>query len=153
MNWNLSEATLSDAEAILALQKLAYQREAALHDDFTIPPLVQSLEDLRATFDDHVFLKATVDDRLAGSVRARQDGPTWHIGRLIVHPEFQKKGIGTDLMQQIEARGGAASRYELFTGHKSADNLRFYARLGYREFKRKVISSKLTLVFMEKPRE
>ena len=41
-------AALDDAEAILALQRLAYQTEAALYDDFTLPPLIETLAELRA---------------------------------------------------------------------------------------------------------
>jgi hypothetical protein len=40
----IEEATVSDAEEILALQKLAYQSEAEIYNDFGIPPLVQTLE-------------------------------------------------------------------------------------------------------------
>ena len=64
----MSEATVADAEAILALQKLAYQSESLRYDDFWMPLLVQSLDDLRRAFDDHVFLKAIVDDRVIGWV-------------------------------------------------------------------------------------
>ena len=40
----ITKALYSDLEEILALQKLAYQSEAELYDDYTIPPLTQSLE-------------------------------------------------------------------------------------------------------------
>jgi hypothetical protein len=36
-------ASIEDAEEILALQKLAYVSEAEIIDDFTIPPLHQTL--------------------------------------------------------------------------------------------------------------
>ncbi len=143
---------MSDAEAILVLQKLAFQSEAVRYDDFTMPPLVQSIEDLRRTFEDHVFLKAVVDDRLVGSVRACQDGQTCRIGRLVVDPDFWRRGIGTDLMERIEAHFSHAMRVEIFTGHKSEHTLRLYTRRGYREFKRKLLSPQTTLVFMEKLR-
>ena len=148
----ISEATVFDAEAILALQKLAFQSEAVRYDDFTMPPLVQSIEELRRSFEDHVFLKAVVDDRLVGSVRGCQIGHTCHVGRLVVNPEFQRSGIGTDLMERIEAHFSDAMRFEIFTGHKSEHALRLYSKLGYREFKREAVSPTTTLVFMEKPR-
>ena len=148
----ISDATVSDAEAILALQKLAFQSEAVRYDDFTMPPLVQSIEDLRRTLEDHVFLKAVVAGRLVGSVRACQHGGTYHIGRLIVDPDFQRRRIGTDLMEQIEARFSDVMRLEIFTGHKSEPTLCLYSGLGYREFKRKALSRTTTLVFMEKLR-
>ena len=148
----VSTATIADAEVILALQNLAFQSEAVRYRDFRMPPMVQSIDDLRRSFEDHVFLKATVDDRLIGSVRARRDEQTLHVARLIVDPEFQRKGIGKALMERIEARFPDVSRFEIFTGHKSEHALRLYARLGYREFKRETVSSTTTLVFMEKVR-
>jgi len=148
----ISQASAADASAILALQKLAFQYEAEIYDDFTIPPLVQSLDSLRQTFANHVFLKAVADGQLVGSVRASQDGQTCLVGRLIVHPGYRRRGIGTELMRRIEARFEQAVRFELFTGHSSAGNLRLYTRLGYREFRREETSPKVTLAFMEKIR-
>jgi ribosomal protein S18 acetylase RimI-like enzyme len=144
------QATLGDAEAILDLQRVAYRSEAELYQDFEIPPLTQSIEDLKKTYRTHIFLKAVIGDRIVGSVRAQNQNGICQIGRLIVHPDFQQKGIGTELMNRIEAVFGTAEKYELFTGHRSIGNLRLYQRLGYRECRRQVISDKLTLVFMEK---
>lgn len=36
------QASLEDEEGILELQKLAYRSEAAIYDDFDIPPLLPS---------------------------------------------------------------------------------------------------------------
>jgi ribosomal protein S18 acetylase RimI-like enzyme len=66
-----------------------------------------------------------------GSVRGRLEGDTCHIGRLVVHPRLQRRGIGARLMREIEGRFPKARRYELFTGHLSEGNLRLYRRLGY----------------------
>jgi hypothetical protein len=41
-------ARVRDAEALLKLQYLCYQTEAALYSDYTIAPLVQSLAELLA---------------------------------------------------------------------------------------------------------
>lgn len=54
------------------------------------------------------------------------------------------------MMQEIEGRFGEARRFELFTGHRGEGNLRLYARLGYRVFRRERVSDKLELVHMEK---
>ena len=70
------------------------------------------------------------------TVRAYLEKETAYIGRLMVKPDSQNRGIGTRLMQAIEQYFRIADRYELSTGHKSARNLYLYQRLGYREFKR-----------------
>ena len=40
----ITQATAEDAAAILALQRLAYQSEAEVYGDFSIPPLTQTLK-------------------------------------------------------------------------------------------------------------
>ena len=98
-------AEIDDAPDILALQKLAYHTEAVLYDNFEIPPLTQTIEDLIAQFDDHTFLKVVNSSQIIGSVRAMCQGDTCYIGRLIVHPDFQNQGIGTRLLCEIENTG------------------------------------------------
>jgi GNAT superfamily N-acetyltransferase len=148
----ITDASRADAEAILALQKLAYQSEAKLHDDWSLPPLTQTLESLIEEFGGSTVLKATVEDRLIGSVRARLSGETCLIGRLMVHPEFQRRGIGSRLLREIESRFRDAARFELFTGSRSEGNIRLYQRQGYAMTRTEAASPKVTLVFMEKVR-
>jgi len=146
----ITAATIADAEAILDLQRTAYLSEARLYNDYSLPPLTQTLEDLQASFAGHIFLKAVVAERLVGSVRARPEKGTCHIGRLIVHPHYQGQGIGSRLMAGIEKLFPHVERFALFTGEKSAANILLYQRLGYQETKRQRISDKVVLVFMEK---
>jgi GNAT superfamily N-acetyltransferase len=154
MNLGLSmlvtQATPADAEEILDLQKLAYQSEAALYQDYTIPPLTQTLAEITAEFRNRHFLKAVTDNSIRGSVRAHLGQGTCYIGRLIVHPAYQNRGLGTDLMSKIEGCFPEAQRYELFTGHLSERNLYLYRKLGYVPIRREQVSEKLTLVFLEK---
>jgi len=150
----IEQAQVEEAEEILKLQKLAYQSEAEIYDDYTIRPLTESIGEIEAEFENQVFLKASVDDRrIIGSVRAYMRQGTCFIGRLIVHPDFQNRGIGTLLMQEIERRFGEAKRFELFTGYLSKRNIYLYEKLGYQIFKREKISENLELVYMEKNNE
>lgn len=144
-------ASLKDAEEILHLQKLAYRREAEMYQDLSIPPLTQSLAEITRDFRTHTVLKASAEGHIWGSVRAHTDGSTCYIGRLIVHPEKQGKGIGSRLLSAVEEMFPTVLRYELFTGSKSLDNLRLYHRFGYRPFKEKVVTDRLSLIFLEKP--
>lgn len=150
MGLRVERATVEDAAEILALQKLAYQSEAAIYDEYRIPPLTQSLEEMHADFECQIYLKAVLKDRIVGSVRAHEREGTCYVGRLIVHPDFQNQGTGTRLMKEIEATFAGARRFELFTGHRSERNLYLYHKLGYRPFRSEVVSDALSLVYLEK---
>ena len=146
----IQRASIEDAAAILELQKLSYQSEAQLYNNFDIPSLTQTLDELKHDFCDKTFLKAVIENKIVGSVKGNQEGDTCFIKRLIVHPDFQGQGIGTDLMREIEAHFEQAQRFELFTGHKSERNIRLYERLGYKTFKREEVNQKRAFVFLEK---
>ena len=143
-------ATIEDAEELLALQKLCFQNEAALYKDNNIPPLTQTLADLQQEFASSHVLRIVLDGKIIGSVRAKLAADTCHIGRLIVHPNYQGRGLGTRLMSAIEREFGAAKRFEIFTGTRSLTNLNLYAHLGYGEVRRVTVSAHLELVFLQK---
>jgi ribosomal protein S18 acetylase RimI-like enzyme len=81
---------------------------------------------------------------------AQRSAGVCHIGRLIVHPDFQRNGIGTRLLRAIEAQFPAAEKYELFTGSLSHANIRLYQRHGYAVQREQALSATVTLVFMAK---
>lgn len=144
-----------DLEEILRLQYLAYQSEARLLNNFSIPPLRENLEDLVRQFEaGMVFLKAVdTDGDLVGSVRARAAQGTAYVGKLMVHPQHQGKGLGTRLLAALESAMGSIvpqARYELFTSTQSLRNLRLYERAGYRPFREEEPEPGLRLVFLEK---
>lgn len=143
-------AAEKDLSEILSLQYSAYQSEAELLKNKNIPPLQQTLYDLQEEFEKNIFLKVIDDDeRIIGSVRYFSEGGTVFIGKLIVEPKFQRRGIGTKLLLEVE-KLCPNKRYELFTSNQSLKNISLYERLGYKIFSEKVLSENLTLVFLEK---
>lgn len=68
-------ASKGDLEDILSLQKLAYKSEAAIYNDYKIPPLMQTIEELRDEAKRSIILKVVEDRKIVGSVRAyEKDG-------------------------------------------------------------------------------
>jgi hypothetical protein len=76
---SILRAQVYDAEEILDLQKLAYQSEAKRYEDYTIPPLKQTISEIKEQFIDHVFLKAVYGNKIIGSVRAVEQNGTCYI--------------------------------------------------------------------------
>jgi ribosomal protein S18 acetylase RimI-like enzyme len=143
-------ADLADAQQILDLQRLAYQSEAILYNDWSIPPLTQTFAQLREEFRNSVVLKACLRGSLIGSIRARAAGGVTHVGRLIVAPALQRQGIGSALLEAIESAFPDTERFELFTGSKSDGNIRLYRRHGYVPTHEKELAPSITIVYMSK---
>lgn len=147
----IMKAEEADLEEILKLQRKAFVVEAAIYNDYTIQPLRQTLEELKSECETLTLLKAVVEGNIiAGSVRAFVNGDTCYIGRLIVHPDFQNRGIGTRLLSEVEQMFKECRRYELFTGHLSKKNLYLYGKKGYKIIKSQVINENLTMMYFEK---
>jgi len=147
----IEQAKVSDAEEILLLQKLSYKSEAEIYKDFNIVPLIQTLKETKRDFENQVILKAVIDGKIIGSVRAFAQDGACYIGRLIVHPDFQNRGIGTKLMNKIEEVFNFCGRFELFTGYKSEKNIHIYQKLGYKAFKIEK-NDNMNFIYMEKIR-
>jgi len=143
-------ASIDDLTEILELQIRAYQSEAAIYNDYSIEPLIETPLGLHEQFKHKTFLKAVLDGKIVGSVRGYSKAETVHIGRLAVEPNFRNQGMGTLLIRSIEAYFPNAKRYELFTGNKSINNLRLYNNLGYSEFKREPGGDQIMMIYLEK---
>lgn len=147
---NIRDAKPKDLAPILELQKKCYQENAVRYHDNSIQPLTQTIDDLKMEFKEQLFLVAEKDSRIIGSVRAFSKNSICHIGKLIVHPDHQNKGIGTKLMHEIEKRFKKSLNYSLFTGYKDKKNIYLYEKLGYHIYNEKIIKKGLKLVYLEK---
>lgn len=128
----VTRATAGDLDEILTVQKRAFLKVAEEMQNLNIPPLTQTTEDIKDEFRKRIFLKYELDGKIVGSVRAHLDeANNCQIGKLVVLPEYQNKGLGKELMQQIEQEFPECGGYELFTGEGNGVTVSFYSKLGY----------------------
>jgi len=147
----IQPALAADLPELLALQKVAYQSEAEIYGDASLPALRQSLADISSDFSHMLFLKGVVNGKIVASIRGYSDGQgTAHILRLSVLPYFRGRGLGRRLIVALEAEFPKASRYEIFTGHRSAVNIHIYTKLGYKRYKTEPFNANVEWVYMEK---
>jgi len=102
------------ASTVLHIQRRSYRVEAQLIGSETIPPLSETVEDLRACGEN--FLGAFVDDQLAGIVSWKFDGVTIDIHRLAVDPPFFRRGVGVALVRAVLSVESVARRAIVQTG-------------------------------------
>ncbi len=125
----------SDAGEILTLQRACWVQEQQANPGVHIPPLHETLDDVRRWMTEWTVLVLLRGGRLIGAARGRSQGELWDVGRLMVAPDLQGEGLGRFMLRTIEeAAPPEVTTYELFTGAGSVDNIRMYKKAGYRLF-------------------
>ncbi|GEA86170.1 GNAT family N-acetyltransferase [Cellulomonas cellasea] len=127
---------VTDAESgeLLTLRRAAFVSEAQIYGDPNIPPLTQTLDELRADLanPEVITLGAWAGHRLVGSIRVLLEGTRATLGRLAVAPDLQGQGIGTQLLLAILPHlPEDTSEVWVFTGRDSVQNLALYEKHGY----------------------
>jgi GNAT superfamily N-acetyltransferase len=128
----LAPATADDAAELLVLQRCCWVDEALANETLDIPALHESLDDVRGWLEEWSTWCVRLRGRLVGAVRARSEGPSWDIGRLMVAPDLAGRGLGRWLLHFAETQApDDAESVVLFTGARSVRNLTMYARAGF----------------------
>src|SRR5215472_10524386 len=82
----LRRAVPEDGPELLVLQRCCWVDEALANETLDIGALHEWLDDVRRWIDEWTTWCVRLSGRLIGAVRARQEGTTWEIGRLMVAP-------------------------------------------------------------------
>jgi ribosomal protein S18 acetylase RimI-like enzyme len=144
---------LEHAGEALTVQRAAYVTEAQRYGAPDLPPLTESLHELRTDLAAGVLARgAWLGSRLVGSVRARPDGDLMEIARLAVAPDLQRRGIGWRLLGVIEAAAPPQVRsLWLVTGAASDASLAMYRQAGYEVVDVATDSVGIAIAVLEKP--
>jgi ribosomal protein S18 acetylase RimI-like enzyme len=142
---------LSDPDTLrclLDLQHASYAVEARLIGFDGIPPLHESLEDLRGCAES--FLGLDDGAGLAGAVSwvRRQDG-TLEICRLMVHPRAFRRGIATTLLDALD-HVEPAPRAVVSTGTANHPALVLYTRRGFAPVDTRQVAPGTTITILER---
>jgi ribosomal protein S18 acetylase RimI-like enzyme len=132
-NVKITKAEFNDLTNILRIQKTAFVSEADSSNDFNLEPLTQTIDSIETDYNNYLFLKAEYEDQIVGCVKARETGEFCRIDRLVVSPKFRHRGIGRNLMTEIEKAFPKTKLYLLCPGYKNSRNIGFYESMGYRK--------------------
>ena len=138
MTFTLRPATVADAEALAALQRVEI---AAGHGMVQSPEQSPTKEEIVARFASYrgatLRVVAEVDGAIVGDAEIKQLAPKRcaHVGVLFVgvHPDFQRRGIGRALMQRLidHAREHDLKRLELNVRSDNHAAQALYLGLGF----------------------
>lgn len=140
---------LSDEDTvqqIWELQRVAYAVEAELIGYDGIPPLQESIDELRVCGES--FLG--VDDKVGfiGAVSwIRLDDGTLDICRLVVHPRTHRSGIATSLLDALDTLE-PAERTVVSTGTANIPALALYRNRGFIPTEKQQIAPDITITLL-----
>ncbi len=133
---------------ILEIQIPAYQVEAGLIGYWEIPPLRDTLETLKASSES--FYGYFEDGKLLGVISYRMEGDVMELCRLVVHPNFFRKGIGKTLLMYLEKIEKHMTKMRVSTGSKNAPAIALYRGYGFEEVEVIGVDENLTLSVFQK---
>ncbi|WP_158102909.1 GNAT family N-acetyltransferase [Lentzea kentuckyensis] len=133
MNVHIGPLAPRHAGEVLTIQRAAYLQEARRYGAWDLPPLVETLDEIRDHLNSGTPAFGAFDGtRLIGSVRSRVDGERMEVARLAVAPDVQGGGVGRRLLEAISTQVPEEVRVVwLFTGAESDGNLSFYESAGF----------------------
>lgn len=144
----IRRATANDAAQIRDLTRAAYAKWVPL---IGREPLPMTADYARAV-EEHVIDLLERDGKLVALIEVIPATDHWMIENLAVDPTTQGKGHGDRLLVHVEtrARENGIGELRLYTNEKFAANIAYYAKRGYREYKREELVPGNIAVHMRK---
>lgn len=120
---------LDEAGAIWRLQQSAYAAEAVLIGCEDFPPLRESADDLLAA--QECFLLAYCDNNLVGALSYTTNEMGCLICRLVVSPEYFRRGIGRRMLHNLMVKTDPALPCRVVTAQANIPAIALYQGFGF----------------------
>lgn len=143
---NLQER--DEATAVLALQKLSYRQEANLIGSDQIPPLRETLEALQQSTE--TFYGYFLSSQLAGAISYKRESDLLDIYRMMVHPDYFRRGIARALLQYVEGCEPGIKRIVVSTASLNVPARTLYKHQGFTATAEEEIIPRLWIIHFEK---
>ena len=136
------------AAEVLELQRKSYIIEAELIGTTEIPPLTETFEQLQNCGE--TFIGYYKENKLAGAISYKREAGTLDIHRVMVHPDFFRRGIAAKLIAHIESIEKAATKVIVSTGAANLPAVRLYEKLGFVRQEDMIVGDRLRIANFKK---
>lgn len=137
----------SVAKQILAVQQAAYLQESILIDYPNLPPLLDTLTDIQGSSETFIFYQ--VNEKVVAVLSYSVEDKTLTIARLVVHPEFSRRGIGQALLEEV-LKHPIVKHFVVGTAQKNIPAIKLYEKHGFTITQQQTLPDGLVLVRLEK---
>ncbi|WP_430788951.1 GNAT family N-acetyltransferase [Virgibacillus flavescens] len=146
----LNTSNKSVAAEVLEIQILAYKVEADLIGFDGIPQLNDKLESIIESKE--TFIGYYYKEELAGFISFVLEGSELTICRLVVNPNYFRKGIGYKLVDDVLTKFPCVNRITVSTGSKNLPAVTLYERFGFLMYKEVEVAPTIYISLFEKRR-
>ncbi len=136
------------AEQIVDLQKKAYVMEAELIGFYDIPPLKDTVDDVKHC--DEIFYGYYEDDVLAGLISYKLEEEVLDIYRVAVRPEYFRRGIARQMVEFIQTNNKGIRKTIVSTGLKNQPAVSLYLKLGFKKVREVEVAHDVYIACFEK---
>jgi ribosomal protein S18 acetylase RimI-like enzyme len=138
---------VEEAEGILEVQKLAFNEDLETYKDYETSPATEPIKKLLYKINKNFHYTILILDSIIGGAELRLDSESeCYINRIFLLPEFQNKGLGTQIMTYFENEFPKVEKWTLCTPHKNYRNHHFYEKLGYKKVGEHKVMEGLNLI-------
>ncbi|ATP40080.1 hypothetical protein CSE16_08465 [Solibacillus sp. R5-41] len=135
-----------EVEELLLIQQEAFANDLNKYQDFETSPVNESSERLLYKVENFLHYTIWYDEQIIGGIDIREGKEAkYRLNRIFLANTYQNKGLGTHIMQRIEAEFPNAVEWSLDTPHLNNRNHHFYEKLGFKKVGEHKISDKLIL--------
>lgn len=137
------------ARNIFELQRVSYQNEAKLIGSYEIPPLMETLNQLKCCGE--TFLAFIEMGEIVAALSYKRENLVVDIHRMMVHPKHFRKGIAGQLLTYLEKLEADAQEFIVSTGAANTPAVRLYENQGFKKVGEIIVGNGLTLAQFFKP--
>lgn len=136
---------------IHAVQLAAYAIESALIAYPQLPPLFETEDDIRSSAE--TFLACLLDGQVVGATSYLVTHHTVEICRLVIHPSYFRRGMGSRLLKAVEEQNRQWQTITVSTAAKNHPAIGLYEKHGYHVVQHVRLADGLQLVRLQKQRQ
>jgi ribosomal protein S18 acetylase RimI-like enzyme len=141
----------AEANELLKIQKEAFHSDLIKYKDYHTSPATESLDYFFFRMQNSLHYSIFVDGRLAGGIcLVKQAKDHNYLYRIFLGSEFQNKGLGSKILQELERQFPKVKKWSLDTPNDNRRNRHFYEKFGYKKTGEQQINEYLTLINYEK---
>ncbi|MCM2678000.1 GNAT family N-acetyltransferase [Alkalicoccobacillus plakortidis] len=136
------------ATKVWELQMLSYQVEADIIGVQDFPPLRERAQDIQQS--EEIFYGYYQNKDLAGVISIDWNERIIHITRLMIHPDYFRKGIATQLLTFVSSLNQQTRMIKVSTALNNEQAVRAYLKQGFKQKTKTYMPEGLWIVSFEK---